>query len=341
MIEEIYDEIDRHDMYEMIKDLKYQIMQSKNLSNNIKLSFNPKTITVVGMGGSGYIGDMLKHYLNYKSYDIEVKVVKDYVLPRQIDKNSTLVFIVSYSGDTQETIECYREALRRGLKVIVITSNGKLTVLSRKNHNPVIKLPIRLVPRLTFPLMFLSILNVLRNNKIVDCDDDIKLLIEKFNPLSYKNTAKALARRLYGKIALIYSTPKLECVGMKWKTDINENAKVMAFHNVFSEFNHNEICGFSKLIANYFVFILSDERESIMMRKRIDIVKDIIKKHGVELQEIVLKGDNHLFKLFAGITIGLWISYFLALSYNTDPTPTPIINELKEKIKERSYSLSK
>jgi len=337
MLQELYDEIDKHDMYSMIKDLKYQVLQAKKLGRNIKLSSKPKTIVVVGMGGSGFIGDMLRHYVQHYRYELNVITVKDYVLPYNLNKQTTLVFIVSYSGNTEETIECYREAIRRGLKTIVITSNGKLTILSRKNKNAVIKIPSGLVPRLAFPIMFLSLLNVLDNNAIIDSKQDIALLSAKFEPLNYESTGKQLAELLYAKLPLIYSTPKTYPIGLKWKTDINENTKIMAFHNVFSEFNHNELNGFSKLIANFAVIIISDENESLKMRKRIDVVKTIIKKQGVKVQEIVLKGNNYLFKMFAGITIGLWISYFLALSYNTDPTPVYLIDELKKQLMEKKF----
>ena len=289
-----------------------------------------QNIMVTGLGGSAIGGDLLRTYL-LNSLNIPILVNRNYLLPLMVDKN-TLLIAVSYSGNTEEVISTYREAARRLLKVVCITSGGKLLELAVMNKHISIKIPKNLPPRLATPYLFFPMLIILQNSGLVDAKEDINKLLNNLKPEKILKVGQQLADNLSGKVPLIYTTASLEPAAIKFKTDINENAKMHAFYNVLPELNHNELNGFVKQMANFYVIVLEDEKEGQRMKKTISAVKSIIRKKGVPITDIVLKGDSRLLNVFTGIMIGLWTSYFLAIKNDIDPTPVEMIEDLKKSL---------
>ena len=324
---------DSGNMIEVLRKFPSMLQESMTLAEDISF---PKefieNIIISGMGGSGYTGDLLKVYL--QDMPIQVHVVKDYILPKFVDRKS-LMFAISYSGNTEETVTAYRTALKRGCKIVCIASGGKLKELSNLNKTPFIEVPKGIQPRLSTPYLFLSVLISMQNLGLID---DVEESIEetvaylKASQKKIEMYCHDLAKKLKGKTPIIYSSQRMFCIAEKWKTDINENAKVHAFYNMFPEFNHNEICAYQNSKDTFHTILISDIQDHERIKKRFEIFKKVVKKYKVELTEVALKGDNFMTRLFSAILMGLYLGYFMAIEQGTDPTPVEIIENLKKEL---------
>lgn len=322
-------EIDKENMLAILDDFPNQVNNALALGTKLKVE-GVDRILVCGMGGSAISGDILKAYL---SKEIEIDVSKEYDVPLFVNRK-TLAFIVSYSGDTEETVSAYRACVSKGAKIVIICSGGKLEELSRVNKTAIIKIPKGLPPRLATGYLFFPMLNVLQTSELIkDKNDEINETLKLLKQNIYKENGMEFAKKLVDRIPLIYSSSKYFPVAEKWKTDINENAKTHAFYNVFSEFNHNEINGYVNLNGDFYAIIMKDENETPRIEKRMKIIKKIIQDKGVPAIEMRIKGNSYLAKLFSALYLGLYVSYFLALELDTDPTPVKIIQDLKEQLK--------
>jgi glucose/mannose-6-phosphate isomerase len=324
------DNIDKERMIDVLRSFPNMIKQASELGDDVTFPREfVQDIAVLGMGGSGFTGDLLKTYL--EDTPIHINVVKDYTLPSFIDRKS-VVFAISYSGNTEETISGYRAAVRRNCKLVSISSGGKLQELAKMHNKPHIIIPKGIQPRLSVPFLFVPLLNVLSYSGIIDVQEK---KIEKLSANLKNSTdkieskAKELAGKLKGRIPLIYSSQRMFAVAEKWKTDINENAKTHAFYNVFPEFNHNEICGYENPRLDSHTVIISDKGDHERIRKRIQIFKKMIKSPTTE---IALAGDEFLTRLISGVLMGMYVSYYLALEYNINPTPVKTIEVLKKEL---------
>jgi glucose/mannose-6-phosphate isomerase len=281
------------------------------------------------MGGSGIPGDILVSYL---AIDIPIHVVRDYVLPSFVDKKA-LVFIISYSGNTEESLACFRSALGVGCRIIGITSGGKLKGMCEQHKKEIIMVKKGVQPRQALPLLFFPMLRVLSNSKLIeDQEGFVKKTIDSITRGVYSDMGKSLAAKIKGKTPLIYSSEAYRGVSYRWKTQFNENSKCMAFFSTFSELNHNELAGYEHLIGDYYVIILQDEEDSPQIKKRMALTKELVAKRGVATTVILIKGACRLSKLFSSIHIGDWTTLHLAKLYGVDPTPVNIIEELKTKL---------
>ena len=320
---------DKSNMINILESIPEQIAEAVKLAKDVKVTDPVKRIMVAGMGGSAVSGDILKAYLRDK---IDVTVNKDYSLPELAGKE-TLLFIVSYSGNTEETISAFRTAQRKNMNMVVITTGGKLEELSKISKTPCIIIPKGFQPRAALAYLFFPMLAVLYNSHFIDNPvEDIKNTIKALKNPKFKERAQDLAEKLVEKIPLIYSSEKMGVVAYRWKTQFNENAKIHAFCHVFPELNHNELVGYGNIKAGYHVVIIKDDDDYVKIKKRMDITKRLISEAGINVTEMVIKGDCFLTKLFSAIYLGDLTSYYLALKYGTDPTPVDVIEELKKEL---------
>jgi len=322
------DEIDKEGMYEVLLSFPKQIEKAMKLGKKINIKDVDK-IVVAGMGGSGMGGEILKDYLELK---IPIFVNKHYGLPEFVNSH-TLVFVVSYSGNTEETISAYRAALRKGCKIVAITSGGKLEGLCEQQGKFCVKVPSGIQPRASLGYLFFPMLNVLSGSGLIDDQNEyVKGLVKVLKKEVFREKGKKLAKRMADKVPLIYASDRFKSVVYRWKCELNENAKVHAFYNIIPEMNHNEMVGFTSLKGYYYAVIIKDESDLPQVRKRMDLTKEIIRKSGVDVIEIGITGGCLLTKLFSAIYIGDWASYYLALEYETDPSPVDVIEEFKKRL---------
>ena len=320
--------LDSQNMLQVIKDFPAQCREALGLPKGISVSGEISNIVVLGMGGSAIGGDLLKIYLS--NVNIPVYVNRDYKVPNFVNETS-LVFAVSYSGNTEETLSAYKDASSRNAKIIGITSGGKLAEECEK----VIKIPSGLQPRAALGYLFFPMLGVLHNTNIIRVkNDDLNELMdilmdtEKFN-----DEGEALAKKLKEKIPIIYASEALGAVAMRWKTQINENAKMAAFCNVFSEMNHNEIAGYKGMDRKFVAIMIRDNYDNERIKKRMDICQEIMEVTA-DVEEVQTEGESLLSRMFSAIYLGDFVSYYLALWNRVDPSPVEIIEEMKKKLVE-------
>ncbi len=306
-----------------------QIVEGYRLGQNIELPGDFGNIVICGIGGSALGGRIVKSYLGNR---IPVYIVDDYVLPDFVDRKS-LVFAVSYSGNTEETLEAFQEAVKRKLNIVAVSSGGKLAELAEKNKVPCVKLPQGIQPRMSYGYQVFSLLRVLENCRIAKKQpglvENTAILIGKEKE-KIKSKAKQLAKILVDKIPLIYSSKNSEAAAYKWKKNFNENSKAMAFSNVFPEHNHNELNGFVRTNGNFHIIFIKDKEDHPKVKKRMEIVRKIAEEKGIGTSLIETEGSNLLERIIHTIYLGDWTSYYLALEYGIDPTPVEMVERLKK-----------
>jgi glucose/mannose-6-phosphate isomerase len=304
-----------------------------------------KSIVVAGLGGSAIGGDLVR---SYALSDLSVPLVinRTYELPAFVGTN-TLVIASSYSGDTEESLAMFAEAKKRGAKVVCISTGGKISALAQENNLPLITLPKGFQPRAALAYSFAPILTLLEKigllqNRSSDIEETAKMLqtlVERYAPsnASETNTAYQLASKLGSRTPVIYSASDVfDTVNLRWRGQIQENAKHVAFGNVLPEMNHNEINGWDhpKSILDSFciIFLRSLEDEHPRVARRFEILKEILHQRGMHVEEFFAEGGSKLARMFSLISLGDWTSYYLALIENVDPSPVPVISFLKKKL---------
>ncbi len=321
--------IDSSNMLKVIEDFPNQCRTALPLAKGMTVSGKVDKIIVAGMGGSAVGGDLLKLYLH--DLKIPIMTVRDYKLPNFVDEN-TLVFAVSYSGNTEETLSAFEDATKRKAKIVAVTSGGKLAESAKK----VIKIPKGLQPRAALGYIFFPVLGVLVNSGIVKENmGDVKEMLDILsNTNDFKSFGEKLAKQIGNRTPLIYASEQFSAVAYRWKTQFNENSKVAAFTHNFSELNHNEIVGYQTMSKEKFITIfLRDNSDNDRIKKRMDITKEIISQK-VDVVEIFTKGNSLLSRLFSALYYADFTSYYLALQNKVDPTPVHVIESLKKKLAE-------
>ena len=330
-------------MYSKIINLPGQIKQAYEASNvNFPKTFEKDGINrlvICGMGGSAISGDIAKAAFQHL---LPIEVVKGYNLPF-IDKK-TLVVILSYSGNTEETLSCFYQAKKRTTKIAAVTSGGTLREEVEKRFLWV-ELPTGYPPRSAIGFLFFSLIKILENYDIIENQQEIvnktiANLVKKADALAVEtpeesNLAKMISWTLFDKIPLIYSSvPELGPLAYRWKCQINENAKYPAFHHTFSEMNHNEIEGWESrgFEGKFIPIFLQNMNDDKQTKKRIIAFKNILEKLGIEFNEFFTEGDSYIERVFSLIYFGDMLSYYLALLKEVNPTTIEFIMYLKENI---------
>jgi glucose/mannose-6-phosphate isomerase len=319
---------DEDDMKGMIQGFPNQIREAYKLGSDINFEGEINKVVIAGMGGSAIAGDILKTYL--ENSQTQIQVSRDYELPKNVDKN-TLVVISSYSGNTEETISAYKDALRKFCKIVMITTGGKLSIMAKENRTPIIKIPSGMVPRAALAYGFFPMLKVMENIRVAgNCKKDVEHVAKSLEKEVFRDTGLKLSEKLFEKIPIIYSNRKLWPIAYRWRTQLNENSKVLAIHHSFPELNHNEILGLKNSKAKFHCVILRTDKEVHRISKRMEVTKELYRKSNIDVTEIALKGDTLLTRLFSFIHIGDWTSYYLALKYKTNPAETKAIEDFKK-----------
>ncbi len=288
-------------MLNLLKKFPGQVKEAIKLTRGIKVNgFNK--ILVCGMGGSGISGYILRDII-----EMPVFISQSYDIPKFVD-SKTLVFVISYSGNTEETISMYKKAVKKTKKVFIITSGGKL---SREKN--VILVPGGLLPRMALAYLFFPMLVILKSSKVVRYNlDDILTALKKVKI----SKAKELARKLYNKVPVIYVPSNYYGLVLRWKQSFNEYSKQLTIASVYPEFFHNEI----EADYNKFGVVLI-----------LDKMDKKIKEFGkmVKTNKIMLYGKSSIAKIFYGVYFGDFVSYYLAKLNKKDPMKEEKINRLK------------
>lgn len=345
----IYSQLDPSRMIEAIERSPQQYRDAEQLARESQGTHPQdgiREVVILGMGGSAIGGDIIKALLE-NALGMPVTVNRGYC-PCKYYSSQTLVFAVSYSGNTEETLAGLDEAVYRNCKIVAVTSGGALLQKARGYRWPTIQVPEGLQPRAALPYLMLPLAITLEKMGLVrdfshvmsQAVTSLKTRVGQWGRLqsSSGNYAKQLAQRLYGKVPVIYGMEgALAVAAYRWKCQINENSKTPAFHNVIPEMNHNEIVGwealddFSKRIE--IVFLL-DEEENPRLVHRAKITSELIKDHVGGVSVIHVSGASRTEKLLSTILLGDFVSLYLALLNGRDPTPVECISQLKARMAE-------
>ena len=320
--------IDKSNMKQVLEDFPKQCREAMSLSEGMKVSGNFNKIMVCGMGGSAIGGDILKAILKDK---MPVYVIKEYDIPEFIDEN-TLVFAISYSGNTEETLGALTKAKNQGACAVAISSGGQLVDMT----DIVIKVPDGLQPRNAVGYLFFPMLAILHNSGIVNVSNkDLNDLLKVISDTNYfDDKGKDIARKIGDRAPVVYSSTVMEPCAYRLKCEVNENAKHPAFHHVFPEMCHNELVGFKGMERSKFLILLiRNNTDHDRVKIRMDICKNLLSE-TVDVEEITAMGDSLLAKLFSVIYLGDWIGYHLAMLNREDPTPVDVIENLKRALKQ-------
>lgn len=347
--ENLVSKIDKSNMLDAVERFPDQIEKTGEIIDSVKLDrlYKVDNIVISGMGGSAISGDILQSYLR-NMFKTPVFVNRRYDLPKWTNKN-TLLFSQSYSGNTEETLSVFKQGVQKKCKIIAISSGGKLGKLCTKHDVSHIKIPSGLQPRAaTAYLLFSSLLTLNKTGLLKQgLDDEIKETIHLAEYLRDKNKktipekdnpSKKIAKKILGTIPQIYGWNIYTPIAKRWRQQFNENSKVIARCDEVSECNHNDIVGWSMNpeVSKYFSCILfrDDQLESIYMCKRLNFMKKLYQDVSDEVIEIPVKGKKNLAKMMYAMYLGDYISVYLAILREIDPSPVSIIDELKEKLDE-------
>jgi len=327
-------------MRETILNFPEQFKEGIEKAKDIKVEGKFENIIICGMGGSALPADLfLLIFVN--DLKLPLYIHRSYNLPPQASKES-LIICISFSGNTQETISALKEAQERKLKVAAITAGGELAKLAQKYNTPFVLLPsVKIQPRWAVGYLFGTLAKILSNSGVIeDSSEEILKAAENLKPLELETQGESLAKKLVGKIPLIYASDKFKALARIWKINFNENSKIMAFWNYFPELIHNEIVGYSNLkpqsvnLKNFHLIILRDSNDHPKILRAMELTADLLKEKGIEVDFVELEKKNILEKVFQNLILSDWVSYYLAKEYKIDPAPVRIVEEFKRKLEE-------
>ena len=279
---------------------------------------------------------------------VPFEVLKDYKLPGYVD-SKTLVIGASISGETRETISaCIEAKTKKDASVVSISAGGALMNISKKYNIPHTKVQLALMPRASLLYALLPAVNLLANLKLIkspknefkDMMNLLEIKSKKINKeIEYeKNIAKQIANDILelDNPPTIYSGQTLYAPGYRFKASLNENSKIRAQHILLPELCHNEIQSWGKNKDNKITSIfLRDDDESLEQRERFESLSQILIKMDIKPLEIYTEGETKLGRIIDLIYLLDYVSLYLAILKDIDPTPTPNIDEIKKLLKNR------
>lgn len=289
---------------------------------------------VCGMGGS----QLASHLLLAWDPSLPIAMHRDYGLP-ELPKNGSkkrLYIFSSYSGNTEEVIDAFHQAVKQRLPMTVIAVGGKLIELADKRHVPFIQMPdIGIQPRSALGFSLTSLLSLLELEKGIK---EASALAKQLKPASFESTGKKLADALKGRVPIIYSSTRNKAVAYNWKIKLNETGKIPAFYNVFPELNHNEMNGFdvaetSRHLSDRFAFVfLTDETDDKRNQKLMEITKQLFEDRGLPVVDVPLTGKGRMFRIFNSLLTADWTAIHTAELYGLESEQVPMVEEFKRLI---------
>ncbi|MBN1639006.1 MAG: bifunctional phosphoglucose/phosphomannose isomerase [Ignavibacteriales bacterium] len=344
IISQLIKKNDSSNQFEVLKNSAEQINFALSQKIDLDKIAIGKTLNIIitGMGGSAISGEVVSN-LFQKKLEYPVFINRNYELPA-FANDKTLLIVSSYSGNTEETISSLKDGLRKKCQICVMTTGGEIEIIAKENDLPIIKLQKGFQPRFALWVNLFSLLNLFQYlNLIPDISDLVekaKIIIKKrANEFSKeKNLPLDYAVQLLGFIPVIYAVDGITgVVASRFKAQLNENSKIHACLNSYPELNHNEIIGWetqNEKIFNSKVVCIYDKDYHPQIQKRIKITNDLIRKANTEIIEIKSEESEYELRLLDLIYLTDWISYYLAVLRNFDPSEINYIHFLKKKLSE-------
>ena len=320
--------------------------QWQQYQHNYGFSWKPdkpiNNVVVAGMGGFGLAA---KAFVSWPGINKPFEVVQGYNLPAYVDQN-TLVIVSSYSGNTEETVSVFNQAISDSSKpqIIVVASGGKMQEMAQAKELPIVNLPTGFQPRMTFGYQLRALCEIFTSCGLIEG------VIEELNSASSwlkdelgawapteptsNNLAKQLALDVIGKSVVVYASSGFFPVAYKWKISFNENAKNVAWCNQYSEFNHNEFIGWTShpVEKPYVVIDLRSSFDNSQIKKRFEISAKLLSGKRPAPEVVDLKGKSIAEQILWGVALGDFVSLYTAILNGLDPTPVDLIEKLKTEL---------
>ncbi len=342
---QVFGKLDPGDMLGRIGDLPQQCLEAWHKALEFTLPSDYRQVNKVvisGMGGSAVGGGLLAGLTAEEG--VPIFVHRDYGLPSFVDA-STLFITSSYSGMTEETLSSFDLALRTPAKKLVLTTGGELKAIAQERGIPTFTIDYQAQPRAALAHSFIPLIGILHKLELIsDKSQDIAEMVQVLTelkstvnavcPLTH-NPAKQLATKLFGRIAIVYGAGILSEVARRWKTQINENSKCWAFYELFPELNHNAIVGYeypSEMADRVFVLLLRSSKLAPRTLLRYEVTCDILEQRNIGYEVIEGSGQSALSQMMSLVLLGDYVSYYLALLNEADPTPVKAIDYLKQRL---------
>jgi glucose/mannose-6-phosphate isomerase len=302
---------------------------------------SPGGIIVAGMGGSAIGGELARAVLGDHA-SRPLITARAYGLPSWTT-NETTVVCASYSGNTEETLTCYEAAGVIGARRVVVTAGGKLAELARADGVPVIPVAGGYQPRHAVAYFTVAVLEVAAlagvgprmNSEIDVAADHLEELVIEWGPDgSDASEAKALARALDGTVPVIAGAGLTTAIAVRWKTQINENAKCPAYAQELPEMDHNEIEGWSSIgeLGRFSAVFLDDDDTHPRVKDRMDLTARLIRPGAVAVHRVNSRGRTTVERVFSLVLLGDLVSLYLAILRGVDPEPVELLDALKSEL---------
>lgn len=333
---------DKHNMIAMIASLPKQI--SEMIDSLLEWEPNEKfegisNIVICGMGGSAIAGDLICNMLK-DELSIPIYVVRDYYLPSWVD-NRSMVILSSYSGNTEETLSCLEDSLNRKAISVCVTTGGTLHAKSKELGLDCIIMPTGYQPRAALGYSLISMMFVLEKFELINNQfilDNIGSYIDEITSYgkelldSDSSLSKELSEKIINKKIIIYGVQgTTDVIAYRLRCQIAENSKILCFHHVIPEMNHNEIEGWNKNqnSDDTIVIWFTDEEVHLRNKKRIEVTSELLSQLGSQHEIISVSGSSRCIRLIKLVQLCDYISFDLAMLNKMDPTPVDRIAEMK------------
>ena len=302
-----------------------------------------RSVAVLGVGGSAIGGDILAGLTSLEK-TAPLSVIRGYSLPGWIDTD-TLAIVSSYSGNTEETLSMYRQARDAGARIVVITSGGELGREAGKDGVPVLHVSFDGEPRAalgyTFaaPMAILCGLGLLQDRS-ADMEEAGLVLRELRTSLTSniptsRNPAKQLAADMLNRLVVVYGAGHLSGVARRWKVFLNENSKAWAFAEEMPEANHNSIEGYANAglaSGGITVVLLHSNLLHPRISQRYLLTRELLDSHSLPNYQVEAIGKSPLAQVLSATFIGDFVSYYLAVLNGIDPSATPLLDQMKQRL---------
>ncbi len=329
-------------MDDLIQGFTAQLKRAIEIGEGSKIGKNKfpiRNVVISGLGGSGIGGTILSNVLR-DDVAMPIIVNKEYQIPAFVNEN-TLVIISSYSGNTEETLSALMQAFKKEAQIVCITSGGLVQEYADTNDIDYVLIDGGAPPRSAFGQSFVQLLYIMFHLGLVEdgfkqyLQDSIILLDTEEEEI--KTQAKEIAHKLTGKIPVIYSDAKFEGVSIRFRQQINENSKMLCWHHVVPEMNHNELVGWREKNEKIAVVFIRNNKDFERNQERMEFTKEVVSQYASEVVEIYSKGDHDLVRCMYLIHITDWVSYYLAEIKGVDAVEIDVISKLKNKLAENPF----
>ena len=338
--------LDPHGLLGRIEGLPEQCAEARRLSADFTLPDSygrARQVVVLGMGGSAIAGDILRS-LAFASGRLPVAVVRGYDAPSFVGAE-TLVVACSHSGNTEETLAAFRQAAAAGARLVAVTTGGRLRELARDQGAAAFLYGFDGEPRSALGHQLMALLALGERVGLLDSQgaqvaETVSLMRGQRDQIGFSspletNPAKQIAARLHGRLPVIVGAGVLTDAAYRWKTQLNENAKCLAFHEELPELNHNSIEGFGhgrEVAPQVHVVLLHNDSLHRRVLLRYEATEEALARAGISHERVSVGGASPLASVLCAVFLGDLVSYYLGLLNDVEPAPVEALDRLKARL---------